>query len=315
MGWLRPAVVGIALILPFIVAAAAPADAANLTASWTAPTTAEDGTSLTDLDSYNLYYGTTSTPCPGGSFIVVNSLTPAPGPNQTVTATLTGLTGGTLYFASVAAVDMAGQQSACSAVASAVAPNSVPTLTSLSPTSVTAGSAAFTLTANGTNFVNGSVVRWNRASRTTTFVNSTQLTAAITSPDHTARRPCLPGHPQTPRPGLLPSRCLPPAPLSSTFPSCPETGPAAPPPSSAAPGSRPPSPLPTSPRPVPPPSPSSLRPRAAAPPLRKPLRSTIPCPRAPPRPPPPPPPSLLPPRRPPPAPTSSPAPTCAGTAA
>src|SRR5258705_12935600 len=183
MGWLRPAVVGIALILPFIVAAAAPADAANLTASWTAPTTAEDGTSLTDLDSYNLYYGTTSTPCPGGSFIVVNSLTPAPGPNQTVTATLTGLTGGTLYFASVAAVDMAGQQSACSAVASAVAPNSVPTLTSLSPTSVTAGSAAFTLTANGTNFVNGSVVRWNGASRTTTFVNSTRLTAAITAAD------------------------------------------------------------------------------------------------------------------------------------
>ena len=57
--------------------------------------------------------------------------------------------------------------------------NPVPTLTSISPTSATAGGVAFTLTANGSNFISSSVVRWGGANRTTTFVSSTQLTAAI----------------------------------------------------------------------------------------------------------------------------------------
>ena len=61
--------------------------------------------------------------------------------------------------------------------------NPVPTVTSLSPSSATAGSGDFTLTVNGTNFVNGSVVTWNGADRTTTFVNSGQLTASITAAD------------------------------------------------------------------------------------------------------------------------------------
>ena len=58
-----------------------------------------------------------------------------------------------------------------------------PTLTSLSPSSAVAGGPAFTLTVNGSNFVSGSVVRWNGANRTTTFVSATQLTAAITAAD------------------------------------------------------------------------------------------------------------------------------------
>ena len=54
-----------------------------------------------------------------------------------------------------------------------------PTLSSLSPNSASAGGPAFTLTVNGSNFVSGSVVRWNGAARSTTFVSATQLTAAI----------------------------------------------------------------------------------------------------------------------------------------
>src|SRR5262249_30097179 len=46
-----------------------------------------------------------------------------------------------------------------------------PTLTSLSQTLATAGSAALTLTVNGTNFVNGSVLQWNGGNRMTTFVS------------------------------------------------------------------------------------------------------------------------------------------------
>lgn len=58
-----------------------------------------------------------------------------------------------------------------------------PTISSLSPSSATAGGAAFTLTVNGSNFVSGAVVRWNGSNRTTTFVSTAQLTAQITLAD------------------------------------------------------------------------------------------------------------------------------------
>ncbi|HMZ18140.1 MAG TPA: BACON domain-containing carbohydrate-binding protein, partial [Blastocatellia bacterium] len=61
--------------------------------------------------------------------------------------------------------------------------NPVPTLTSLNPSSVIVGGAAFTLTVNGSNFVAGAVVRWNGSNRTTTFAGSTQLTAQIPATD------------------------------------------------------------------------------------------------------------------------------------
>ncbi len=63
------------------------------------------------------------------------------------------------------------------------APNPVPALNSISPASATAGGAAFTLTVNGSGFLSSSVVQWNGSNRTTTFVSSTQLTAAITAAD------------------------------------------------------------------------------------------------------------------------------------
>ena len=61
--------------------------------------------------------------------------------------------------------------------------NPVPTLTSFSPTSATAGGAAFTLSVIGSGFVAGSTVHWNASAHTTTFVSSTQLTAAIAAAD------------------------------------------------------------------------------------------------------------------------------------
>jgi len=48
----------------------------------------------------------------------------------------------------------------------AVGANPVPVLTTLVPSSGTAGGAAFTLTVNGSNFVSGATVRWNGAART-----------------------------------------------------------------------------------------------------------------------------------------------------
>ena len=58
-------------------------------------------------------------------------------------------------------------------------PPSAPTITTISPSSAVAGGAAFTLTVNGTNFVASSMVNFGGAATTTTFVNSSQLTAAI----------------------------------------------------------------------------------------------------------------------------------------
>ena len=57
--------------------------------------------------------------------------------------------------------------------------NSTPTITTISPNTIVAGSAAFTLTVNGTNFVAASMVGFGGSAVATTFVNSTQLTAAI----------------------------------------------------------------------------------------------------------------------------------------
>ena len=62
-------------------------------------------------------------------------------------------------------------------------PNPAPTLASLSPSSAAAGSAGFTLTAFGSNFLSTSTLLWNGVARATTFISSTQLSAAILNSD------------------------------------------------------------------------------------------------------------------------------------
>ncbi len=59
------------------------------------------------------------------------------------------------------------------------ATNPLPTLSSISPSAATAGSAAFSIIVTGTNFVSGSVVKWNGTSLTTTFTSNTQLSASV----------------------------------------------------------------------------------------------------------------------------------------
>ncbi len=56
-------------------------------------------------------------------------------------------------------------------------------ITSVSPPSASAGDPAFTLTVNGSGFSSGCSVQWNGSPRPTTFVGSTQVTAAITAAD------------------------------------------------------------------------------------------------------------------------------------
>jgi hypothetical protein len=54
-----------------------------------------------------------------------------------------------------------------------------PQIQSISPSNVTAGGAAFTLTVNGANFTRGTNVQWNGSALPTVVVSSTQLTAQV----------------------------------------------------------------------------------------------------------------------------------------
>jgi hypothetical protein len=58
-----------------------------------------------------------------------------------------------------------------------------PAISGILPNTAVAGAAATTLTVTGNNFSSSSVVEWNGAARATTFVSSTQLTAALSASD------------------------------------------------------------------------------------------------------------------------------------
>jgi hypothetical protein len=86
------------------VAAPAPATTGTATLSWLAPTTNADGSALTNLSGYAIYYGTD----PSSLTSVVNIGSPS-----TTSYTVTGLTAGTWYFA-LKSVDDTGLESALS---------------------------------------------------------------------------------------------------------------------------------------------------------------------------------------------------------
>ncbi|HTX39896.1 MAG TPA: putative Ig domain-containing protein [Bryobacteraceae bacterium] len=103
--------------------------------------------------------------------------------------TSTGVISGTPSAAgttpvTISATNSTGTGSALLTLAIAAAPvNPLPTISTLSPATATAGNPAFVLTVNGTGFLSGSVVYWNGASRQTTYWSATELTASITAAD------------------------------------------------------------------------------------------------------------------------------------
>ena len=64
-----------------------------------------------------------------------------------------------------------------------VSQNPVPTLTSVSPNTISAGSSAITITATGANFMASSTILWNGSALTTSYTNSTTLTAQVPASD------------------------------------------------------------------------------------------------------------------------------------
>jgi hypothetical protein len=59
------------------------------------------------------------------------------------------------------------------------AAGNVPAIAQLAPASMKAGSAAFTLTVNGSKFNTNAVVNWSGTAQTTTYVSGNQVSAAI----------------------------------------------------------------------------------------------------------------------------------------
>jgi hypothetical protein len=141
--WFR----AIGLMLGGVLLTAGPGHGGVLTASWTAPTTNTDGSQLTQLGLYRVYYDTSGSPCPGSSFVEVASPDSTPPPDETVSFQLTGLTTGWSYSVSVTAMDASGNESACSEVASATAQDdsvtttAAPDSTTTAPDSTTAPAA------------------------------------------------------------------------------------------------------------------------------------------------------------------------------
>src|SRR5262245_10528704 len=148
------------LALAFVLSPTTHAVAGVLDASWIAPTTNADGSALSDLASYRVYYSTSATPCPGATFFSVASSTTTPPQNQTVNFRLTGLATGSTYNVAITALDTSGKESTCSGVASAVAQLEItvaPTAT-VNFGSVTIGTSAtqtFTITSTRAGTVTG----------------------------------------------------------------------------------------------------------------------------------------------------------------
>ena len=124
-----------------------------------------------------LRYNVKRSVTPGGPYISI-----APPPVLTGTNfSDSGVAAGSDYYYVVSATGVGGE-GPDSLEASTVITNPTPTISSLSPASVTAG-RDFTLTVNGSNFLASSVVNFAGKAEPTNFVSTIQLTAAIPAAD------------------------------------------------------------------------------------------------------------------------------------
>jgi hypothetical protein len=105
--------VALAATTAFILAGCAVKEGV-LSVLWTAPTTNTDGSPLTDLASYRLYYNTVGGPCPAGRFVTFDAATVDRAPDQRVGVRLTNLTVDQIYYVAVVAVNSGGVTSLCS---------------------------------------------------------------------------------------------------------------------------------------------------------------------------------------------------------
>jgi rhamnogalacturonyl hydrolase YesR len=148
----------------------------NLIASAVSPTQADlSWAAQTGAIRYSVKRATT----PGGPYTTI-----APPPVLTKNSFAdTSLTAGATYYYVLSATGVGGEGSD-SVETSATTPKvPAPMISTIAPTSGTAGGPAFTLTVNGGNFASSSIVRFKGVTKSTTFVHNAQLKAAITAAD------------------------------------------------------------------------------------------------------------------------------------
>lgn len=184
------------------------ASPADLSVTLTAPATAATGTAISWIATItnngpNQALGATVA-INLDSSLIINSVTPsqgscgtgtefacdlgslANGASVTVTVSATPSTSGTLAgVASVSSISSdpttTNNQATTSTVVSGNLYLAVPTITTISPTFVQAGSTDFTLTVTGAGFNSASTVNLGTTALTTTYVDATKLTAAVTA--------------------------------------------------------------------------------------------------------------------------------------
>ncbi len=173
----------------------APATATTGTAiSWVAtvdnlgPNAAQDATAALNLDSSLIIDSITPSQgsCGTGATFSCDLGSLANGASATVTVSATPTNSGTLAgTASVSSVSydptLTNNQATTSTTVTGSLYGAVPTVASISPNFVQAGSAAFTLTVNGAGFNADSTVNLGTTALSTTYVSATQLTASVTA--------------------------------------------------------------------------------------------------------------------------------------
>jgi hypothetical protein len=157
---------------------AAPAPPAPVTVSLSGSNVLINWTPSSGATGFNIYRSTS----PTTGFTEIASV---PAPTNTYADTYPATVGGNFYYEVTATNPTESQP----ATPDKTATNPVqwpihvaappPVIGSLSPAQVPAGSPAFTLTINGTNFFSTSVVEFNGASLPTTYVSANVLTALV----------------------------------------------------------------------------------------------------------------------------------------
>jgi hypothetical protein len=168
-------VVGITGTISAVGLIATPLSGFSLTAAenGAAPTSPQISVGSNDTAHPNIAYAVTSA---APWLTLTNATGTTPG---TVTATLTTALTPETYTGTVL-VNTSGDTTGPIAIPiTYVVTAAAPVITGLSPASATPGGAAFTLTVNGSGFISGDTVKWAGTALTTTFVNATQLTAAV----------------------------------------------------------------------------------------------------------------------------------------
>lgn len=128
------------------------------------------------ISTVSFQYGTTT--AYGSTQTATQSPLSATASNAAVSAAITGLSCNTTYHFLVTATNSAGSNYGADTTFT-TSNTACSTITNISPISVSAGAAQFTLTINGTGFTSGSKVWLNGLNPVTTYVNSTKLTAII----------------------------------------------------------------------------------------------------------------------------------------